>query len=640
MTFPAELRSQLIKILTTNKIHYTSGWSNYMETVNNPAAMVIEIDNEEALQLVIKAVKQLNSDRTPDDKITVRATSGWSDKNVSQCCILPWNKVQENTYDEAFSFSQVVGGRASADTAGTDIIIRFAKKFHNIHVIGPIKDPVVVNPNTPIHQLPSSLVEVSAGVQITELADYLRKKNLSLSTVSMIAWVTAVGLAGTAGHGTGRDEPAFSGLIESFKICDPDGNIREISRGDPDFETLRGGHSGLAGIVVSIKLRTVKAFNLRETIDLFPNTKEMAGKLSDVLKDNQYISIMGMPSYSCPETNKLVSKWQISKWNFTTDKPTKIEPAPYAPDMRSFAQEIQVRLGASVMDFLIDSGLKHLLPAFMLLSAAVVTGARGTKAKVDYENHITHPQVAFPKEMRDVSYLVPVKDAEAGQKLEAILQKMEKLLNKAGKKGEFPVTYAIYVRYFKGTNGGLSTSATGSEDERILAIDVVTHPDAPGVANFEQNVLAYFKEIGVTPRHHLGKNFPAGVAHYDQFLDADALTDLKKALERWYSAPGAQDGAARIAMSPYITPYLQEMLSLRPILNNMQSLKSVAIPMDPNRREHTDLECKEFLTKLHSEVNTWKVQNEESQAAKDLFLKACQMEMEVRNAKVSRVSMV
>ncbi|HFL3390161.1 TPA: L-gulono-gamma-lactone oxidase, partial [Legionella pneumophila] len=181
------------------------------------------------------------------------------------------------------------------------------------------------------------------------------------------------------------------------------------------------------------------------------------------------------------------------------------------------------------MDFLLDSGLKHLLPSFMLLSAAVVTGTRGTSPKVDYENHITHPQVAFPKEMRDVSYLIPVKDDEAGQKLELILQKMEAMLNAAGSKGEFPVTYAIYVRYLKGTNGGLSTSFTSSDNERILAIDVVTHPEAPGITNFEKGFMSFLKEMNIIPRNHLGKNFPAGVVHYDQFLGAERVSKYKQA---------------------------------------------------------------------------------------------------------------
>ena len=61
------------------------------------------------------------------------------------------------------------------------------------------------------------------------------------------------------------------------------------------------------------------------------------------------------------------------------------------------------------------------------------------------------------------------------------------------------MTYAIYVRYLKGTNGGLSTSFTSSEDERIIAMDIVTHPEAPGITHFEQNLLAFLKEMGITP---------------------------------------------------------------------------------------------------------------------------------------------
>lgn len=379
MTFPTELKTKFIKVLAKNKISYAHGWDNYMGTVKNPAAMLIEIDNEEQLQIAIKTIKKMNSDRQPDNKITMRATAGWSNKTDASCCLFPWDTMQENQYNEGFSFSQVVGGRAEANTPGTDIIIRLSKKFHHMKVIGPIENPTLVNPDTPIHQLPSHLVEVSAGVQITELADFLRKKNLSLTTVSMIAWVTAVGLSGTAGHGTGRDEPAFSGLIESIKICDMDGTIREITKDHPDFATLIGGHSGLLGIILSMKIRAVQAFNLRETIELFPNTKEMKGKLSDILLNNQYISIMGMPSYVGKESDKLIPKWQIRKWNYSKSKPTKKEKAPYSPDITSFTQELEVRLGASVMEFLLDSGLKHLLPYFMLFSAATVTGARGTK---------------------------------------------------------------------------------------------------------------------------------------------------------------------------------------------------------------------------------------------------------------------
>lgn len=637
MALPADLKNKLIQILNKNKIPYSSGWSNYMESVNNPAAIVIEVKSEKEVQTVMKTIKELNSDRKPEDKVTVRATAGWADKPGKTCCLFPWTEMQENQYNEGFSFSQVVGGRASPDTLGTDVIIRFAKKFHHAKVIGPLKNPPVFNPDNPIHQLPVSLVEVSAGMQVSDFADFLRKHHLSLSTISMISWVTPVGLAGTAGHGTGRDEPAFSGLIESITVCDMDGNLREINSDHPDFKDLLGGHSGLLGIVVSMKLRAVKAFNLRETIELFPNTREMTGKLGDILKNNQYISIMGMPSYGCPETGKLVSKWQIRQWNYSTDKPTKKGNAPYDPDIRSFTQELQARIGASVMEFLLDSGLKHLLPSFMLLSAAVVTGTRGTTPKVDYENHITHPQVAFPKEMRDVSYLIPVKDDEAGQKLEVILQKIEAMLDAAATKGEFPVTYAVYVRYIKGTNGGLSTSSTSSDEEHILAIDIVTHPEAPGITHFERGLMSFFKEMGITPRNHLGKNFPSGVAHYDQFLGAEVVSKYKQALEKWYCSPGSVDGAERLAMSPFYTPYLQNMLAPSVPGNQLNEVsEEEGQIVERPHQEHSDLECAEFLTKLHTEVSKMDVSSEEGLSAKRVFLDACKGELEHRNSRLER----
>ncbi|CZG01345.1 TPA: L-gulono-gamma-lactone oxidase [Legionella pneumophila subsp. pneumophila] len=634
MTLPTELKSKFIQILNQHKISHSVGWSNYMESVNNPVAIVVEVKNEKEVQTVMMAIKELNSDREPKDKVTVRATAGWTDKPGKSCCFFPWSEAQESQYNEGFSFSQVVGGKASPDKAGTDVIIRFAKKFHHAKVIGPLKNPPVFNPDNPIHRLPVTLVEVSAGMQVADFADFLREHQLSLSTVSMISWVTPVGLAGTAGHGTGRDEPAFSGLIESVTVCDMDGNLREINSTHPDFKDLIGGHSGLLGIVVSMKLRAVKAFNLCETIELFPNTREMTGRLSDILKNNQYISIMGMPSYGCPESDKLVSKWQIRQWNYTTDKPGKKEKAPYDPDVRSFAQELQVRIGASVMDFLLDSGLKHLLPSFMLLSAAVVTGTRGTSPKVDYENHITHPQVAFPKEMRDVSYLIPVKDNEAGQKLELILQKMEAMLNEAGSKGEFPVTYAIYVRYLKGTNGGLSTSFTSSDDERILAIDVVTHPEAPGITNFEKGFMSFLKEMNIIPRNHLGKNFPAGVVHYDQFLGAEKVSKYKQALERFYCSPGKNDGAERLSMSPFYTPYLQSMLSASAPTNQLVDENKYEQRIERLHEEHSDLECAEFLSKLYAEVSRMSTFSEEALTAKKGFLEACKAELEHRNSRL------
>jgi len=62
--------------------------------------------------------------------------------------------------------------------------------------------------------------------------------------------------------------------------------------------------------------------------------------------------------------------------------------------------------------------------------------------------------------MRDASIIFPVKDTEAGATIAKVLKKAEELATQYAAEGKYPVTYATYVRYFKGTNGGFSTSQT------------------------------------------------------------------------------------------------------------------------------------------------------------------------------------
>lgn len=633
MTFPAELKAPFVALLQRKKIRCSNGWENYMETVSNPAALVVEIQTQAELVLVLKEIYTLNEDRKPEDKITVRATAGHSTNATCGSCMFPWNSVQEAEYSAGYSFSQVVGGRAQETLPGTDVIIRFAKKFHTINILSTNDAPLDIDSKNPIHQLPTALVEVSAGVQIAELATFLYKHHLSLSTVSMISWVTAVGLAGTGGHGTGRDEPAFSGLIESIKVIDLLGTVRELTPKNPDFTHLRGAHSGLLGVVISIQLRVVAAFNLKETIELFHDASAMHNKLSDILLNNHYVSIMGMPSPDCNATSAQVAKWQIRKWNHTSENPLRPAKASYEPDIQSFTQEIETRVGASVMGYLIDSGLQKLLPLYMVLSAAVVTTSRGEEPIVGHEHHITHPQVAFPKEMRDVSYLIPVDDGLAGEILENILLKIESLLNKAADQGDIPLTYAVYVRYFKGTYGGLSTSATSSNNERIIALDFVTHPAAPGIMNFEKNLLHYFREMKLQVRHHLGKNVPFSVNHYDEFLGTVAVSEYKSALTRWHDVPGQDIGEARLAMSPFITPYLQKMLTYAPSLSAELQLISEGEEMlaQTPLSNHRNDESLALLRLLHQQITLLKAEHPLVKAAKEDFLNACLAELKERS---------
>lgn len=351
---------------------------------------------------------------------------------------------------------------------------------------------------------------------------------------------------------------------------------------------------------------------------------------------SQVYDMMGMPSSSKSELSEDIHQWQVRMWNFTTDKPTQNGKPTYSPTITSFIQELGLRLGADLMDFLVNSELKDLLPEFMLIAAAQSIEARGTNAIVDFENHITHPQVAFPEELRDVDYFIPVKNDMAGEHLEAVLQQIENQINKAAKRGEYPITYAVYVRYLKGTNGGLSTTSTNAQDEHIIALDVVTHPQAQGIARFEKEFLGFLKEQKFEVRNHLGKNFPASVVRYAQFLDSKNMKQFVEAAERWNATPGKSDGAERLAMAPYNMNYFQEMLDLSPSLESELEIKSIKVEShSPKSKsmEYTKDEYVAFLTRLHAVVDLMPVQGEAAKKAKGTFLRTCQSELEHRKVR-------
>ncbi|KTC96621.1 FAD-binding protein [Legionella erythra] len=606
MSFAKGSRQALINRLTQNKINCRLGtWTNYMETVSQRQAVIIQVDNEDQVREVMLAVKEQNALHT-HHQITVRAAGGWNDKTSNNWCCFPWKQAQVERYNGSFSFSPI----ALSD----DVVILFSEKYQSVHVEGKAS-PLPPSATNPIKNLPAWVVKVSAGVQIAKLADVLRAKKLSLSTASMIAWVTAVGLAGTGGHGTGQDETAFSGLILSATVCDMDGNIREIDSSHEDFPLLFGAHAGMLGVVLNIRLRTVEAFNLEETVHNFKDVDELNTHLADYLNNNHYFTLMRIPTYS-----KLpVDKWHVRLWNHTTKARTTNDNAPYAADASSLAQELSVRVGDSIQDRLNEPGLQHLLPAFMQLTAAIVTSTRGTKPVVDYENHISHYQVGFPKAMRDVSYLIPVDKDKAAPLLADVCKKLDEMLNEAAERGEYPLTYAYYVRYFKGTNGGLSTSSTANENQRVFAIDMVTHPEASGIARFESEFLAYLKEKGIQPRHHLGKNFPHGVVNYADFLDKDALAAYRQALVRWYGNEN------KLKQSPFLTPYMKDMLFSEP--QYQPGLHPAFAESKTIAPRYSRTENKEFLNKLVTEISKFPLPHEWD-TLRDEFIRQCKEDIE------------
>lgn len=556
MGFSTEEKGAFIQFLKDNHIKYGNGWKNYSKNVNNPVAFVVEITKDKQLIAIMNWLKKTNATHQPGQQITIRGASGWRDRTKNPCY---WKDQAENRYNESFSLSEVVGGRAIKDGPGTDIIIRFSKKYQQVNYLGTVEKSDRFLSRSLLSNSTNHLIEVRGNMRIAELSDKMRESGVSFPTVSMISYVSLQGLTATGGHGTGIGEPALSGLIEEVTICDMNGEMRTLTREHKDFETLMGANLGMMGIITRMVFRGVDAFNLKEEVELFTDTEHMtADMLQTLLQNNQYFSGLGIPTTLKSEQAKKTPKWQIRLWNKTNELPTISNKPLYHADSRSFLQQFNVNVGDWAMNLIAGSELKDLFPHLMLFAAQQEFNQRGTKTIVGHENCITHHQVGFPEKMRDVDVFITVKHSRVGEVLWGILHQIESM-----KLGQ---TYAIYIRCLHGTSGGLSTTRTTNEFECVIALDIVgliNDPDRPAL---EQELMEYFKKRKLDVRMHLGKEFTPGINCYSQFLRQEDIDEFQAALTRWYNADPQQTEQFDFHQSPFVTPFLNKMLAPAPVM--------------------------------------------------------------------------
>ena len=195
---------------------------------------------------------------------------------------------------------------------------------------------------------------------------------------------------------------------------------------------------------------------------------------------------------------------------------------------------------------------KELIPIMMKIVALYVVGLKSTEERVGQEHIISHPIVHYPTQIKDVSLLFPVKKVDTSTVIHTILCELDKLLFNFGEKNKYPITYSIFLRYFKGTNGGLSTSAC-QDDENIFALELTTHNDTPEFNEFLEATLEVLKKSGIhQPRYHLGKYIPADMP-FAKFLGDKPVMNFLSVLKKWRNS-------ADLAASPFMTPYFQSKL--------------------------------------------------------------------------------
>lgn len=544
MPLSVEQKSELIKLAKSHSIQHHIGFKNFTQNVQVPDAIVLEVKTSSELQHIVRRVNELNKS-CPSEKIVLRVAAGGRRDGVAH-----------NEYSQSFSMTPC--------TAGNVIVRLVGNEFHQVELVKNEKN----------------VVRVGANVQVGELDRMLYEKHhLSLPTSSLIPYVTLVGLTANAGHGTGRDQPSVAGLIRALKILRPDGVIERIDHTHPDFETIRAGHLGLFGIILDVEVECIEARKLR-CVTAPRSLNELIEEIeSGLFYNHEYVSIMYIPTYQTNEVNQ--RNIMVSMWD---PVPRSVNDTNNTPCLSHLEQSMAIDLNnlVNVPEFLTHHN--SFIPSYMkhLVARSQVGGANSTDAiSIGPWYDIAHYQTAYPWNLDDADYLFRTRGRNAAEIVRA-LRFVSQKLEEYARRNQYPVIDAIYLRFFKGTNGGLSTSSTDYADQHICGFDIVSSEHVPGYAAFKAEMDAFFFDQ-MHAKPHWGKSVPL-TRNYQEMYGI-AFTIFMQTLRRWYERCGIT-----LESSPFLNDFFGRILQL------------VRVPVPLAKDEKVTLPSTMPLASIHARI--------------------------------------
>ena len=225
-------------------------------------------------------------------------------------------------------------------------------------------------------------------------------------------------------------------------------------------------------------------------------------------------------------------------------------------------------------------------------------------------NEMMHYRTGIPADLDEICGIFTVKDqprnAPQGAEVVKAMKHAMKLLDEQAKRGEYPITYAIYFRYLQGTNGGLSCTSH-PENHHVCALDLTTNENIKGFAEFKNNMQTFFfNELNT--KFHWGKNAPFNIDY--EKLYGERWNETKTALERWH-----REHNINTEMSLLLNPLFSHVLDYpAPSLVDTDTLPANVLNVAKNYKTACNAcklaklitddsaECKEIMDEINTDI--------------------------------------
>lgn len=301
-------------------------------------------------------------------------------------------------------------------------------------------------------------VTLRAGTRLRDVPDLLRPLGVAFANQGDVDPQSVVGAISTGTHGTGANFTGFAGMVRSFRIVTPDGQVRHVSpesesAEDRELFDLARISLGAWGIVTEVEMSVVPTFVLEAS--------EVAEPLDQLVANfpERCHAVDHLEYYWFPQTSVAHVKTNIRRPGDTPTHPI--------PRWKSVMEDEVLNNGI----FGAMNQLSGLVPAstYPLAKFSAKALAQREYSDVAHGVFVSKRRVRF----NEMEYAVPLADATE------VLAEVHRAINNSGEEVLFP----IEVRCTSADNVPLST-AKGRE-----SCYIAVH------RYFKQDHWAYFRRV-------------------------------------------------------------------------------------------------------------------------------------------------
>ncbi|WP_457184739.1 FAD-binding protein [Nocardioides sp. P5_E3] len=144
----------------------------------------------------------------------------------------------------------------------------------------------------PVLDLGRGRVRVAGGTPYSDVAVHLQAHGRALANMGSLPHISVAGATSTGTHGSGAGNRILGAGVSRLELIGADGELRAISRGEPDFDGSVVA-LGALGAVVSLDLDVEPTYDVRQDLYAHLRWSEVVEQIDEVLGSAYSVSVFG-----------------------------------------------------------------------------------------------------------------------------------------------------------------------------------------------------------------------------------------------------------------------------------------------------------------------------------------------------------